>query len=112
MKANESEPQAVERLWQTARFLPQSVRLLGTRYRPLFLAHARECEPGGDNAAVADALCFVLFMNRQNRVALMAPELRALRRDARALKRRFWLRRKGREISVAEKWKVLQWLGV
>ena len=39
-----------------AQFLPQTVRLLGTRYRALFLAHAQLCRPQGDAGAVADAL--------------------------------------------------------
>ena len=33
----------VERLWQAARFMPQTVRLLGTRYRSLFLAYGQLC---------------------------------------------------------------------
>jgi hypothetical protein len=101
---------AVERLWQAARFLPQSVRLLGTRYRSLFVAYAQQVTPEGDSPAVADALGFVDFMFRQNRVGLLDPEQRALRRDERALRRRFKLKRRGDSVSAVEKWKILQWL--
>lgn len=102
----------VERLWKTAQFLPQTVRLLGTRYRSLFLAHAQDCRPQGDGAPVADALAFVDFMFRQERVGLLDQERSALRADARALSRRFRLRRDGSAIGVVEKWKPLQWIGL
>ncbi|MBI3550917.1 MAG: hypothetical protein HY077_00240 [Elusimicrobia bacterium] len=101
---------AALRLWQAARFLPQSVRLLGTRYRSLFVAYAQQCSPQGDSLAVADALAFVEFMFLQNRVGLLDPEQRALRSDQKALRRRYRLRRRGDAVSVVEKWKVLQWL--
>ena len=103
---------AVERLWLSARFLPQSVRLLGTRYRALFLAYAAQCQPAGEDAPIADAMAFVDFMLRQDRVGLLAPEQRALQRDARELRRRFRLRRDGPRISAVEKWKILQWLNL
>jgi len=99
-------------MWQTARFLPQSVRLLGTRYRALFLAHAKLCSPQGETAPVADALAFVDFMLRQERVGLLDNERRALKRDAKVLRRRFRLRRRGTTVSATEKWKILQWVGL
>lgn len=111
MDTTESAPaKTVERLWQTSRFIPQSVRLLGTRYRSLFLAYARQCEPSGDHAAIADALSFIEFMLKQNRVALLELERRALHNDARQLRRRFRLHREGGVISARERWKILQWL--
>ena len=100
----------VERLWKTARYLPQTVRLLGTRYRTLFLAHAQRCRPRGDAAVVADAHAFADFLSKQERVGLLAPERTALRRDQRALRRRFRLRRDGDAVEAIEKWKILQWL--
>ena len=100
----------VERLWQTARFLPQSVRLLGTRYRALFVAYAAQVSSQGEGAPVADALAFIDFMFRQNRVGLLDPELRALRSDEKALRRRFRLSRDGQTVKAVEKWKILQWL--
>lgn len=100
------------RLWQTSRFIPQTVRLLGTRYRPLFLAHARQVRPEGKNAAVADALSFVEFMQSQDRLALLGPEREALARDGQALRRRFSLKRVGDAVSAAERWKILQWLSL
>lgn len=106
----QATPEPVERMWKTAQFLPQTVRLLGTRYRALFLAHARLCCPQGDASPVADALAFADFMFQQERVGLLDNERRALRSDARALRRRFRLRRQGESVSVREKWKVLQWL--
>lgn len=108
----QTTPEPVERMWRTARFLPQSVRLLGTRYRALFLAHAQQCKPRGDAAAVADALAFVDFMFRQERVGLLDNERTALRGDARALRRRFRLLRRGEAVSAREKWKILQWVGL
>lgn len=110
MPAAPSEP--VDRLWKTARFLPQTVRLLGTRYRSLFLAHATRCRPEGDGGEIADALAFVDFMFKQERVGLLANEQAALRGDARALRRRFRLRREGDTIRAIEKWKILQWIGL
>ena len=101
---------SVERLWKTARYLPQTVRLLGTRYRTLFLAHAQRCRPNGEAGVVADALAFTDYLAKQERVGLLAPEREALRRDAQALRRRFRLRRNGDEVSAIEKWKILQWL--
>lgn len=105
-------PEAVDRLWKSARFLPLTVRLLGTRYRSLFLAHAQSCRPRGDAAPVADALAFIDFMLRQERVGLLENERSALRRDARALKRRFRLRRDDEAVEASEKWRPLQWLGL
>ena len=104
--------ESIERLWKSAEFLPQTVRLLGTRYRSLFLAHAHLCRPTGDAAQIADAMAFVDFMFRQERVGLLENERAALRRDARALNRRFRLRREGESIEVIEKWKPLQWIGL
>lgn len=102
----------VVRLWQAARFLPYSVRFLGTRYPALFLAYARDHEPAGEARAAADALAFLDFMSRQNRLALLAPEQSALKRDARVLRRRFKLRREGKSVEAIERWKVLQWLNL
>ncbi len=108
----EAASESVDRLWKSAEFLPQTVRLLGTRYRSLFLAHAQMCRPRGQGAPVADALAFVDFMFRQERVGLLDSERSAMRRDARALSRRFRLRRDGDSIEVVEKWKPLQWIGL
>ena len=105
-----STTESVERLWKTARYLPQTVRLLGTRYRTLFLAHAQRCHPRGEAGVVADALAFTDYLAKQERVGLLAPERAALARDARALRRRFRLRREGDAIEAIEKWKILQWL--
>ncbi len=102
----------VDRLWKSAQFLPQTVRLLGTRYRALFLAHARLCRPEGDAAAVADALVFADWMFRQERVGLLDNERDALKRDARALRRRFRLHRRGEAAEAVEKWKLTQWIGL
>ena len=102
----------VERLWQSARFMPQTVRLLGTRYRALFLAYARSWETSGDAPHVADALAFIDFMLAQNRLALLPPEQRALRRDGKALRRRFRLKRRQGTVMATERWKILQWLGL
>lgn len=108
----EQTPEPVARLWKAAECLPQSVRLLGTRYRALFLAYAPQCRPQGDAARVADALAFVDYMFHQERVALLDNELAALRGDARALRRRYRLRRTGAAIEAVEKWKPLQWIGL
>lgn len=100
------------RLWQAARYMPRSVRLLGTRYRALFLAYAEQTQAAGDAPAVADAMAFVDFMFRQDRLGLLGPEKQALRGDQKPLRRRFRLRREGATVTVTEKWKVLQWLGL
>ena len=105
-------PQPVSRLWKTAEHLPQTVRLLGTRYRALFLAYAPHARPHGNASTVADALAFVEFMSRQERVGLLDSERAALRGDARALRRRFRLRREGEQVEAVEKWKPLQWIGL
>ncbi len=105
-----SSAETVERLWKTARYLPQTVRLLGTRYRTLFLAHAQRCRPKGDAAVVADALAFMDYLAKQERVGLLGPERAALRSDSSALRRRFRLRRDGESVEAVEKWKILQWL--
>ena len=105
-------PEQVERMWKAAQFLPQTVRLLGTRYRALFLAHAQLCAPSGDAGHVADALAFTDFLMRQERVGLLDNERSACESDARALRRRFRLRRDGPSIQAIEKWKVLQWVGL
>jgi hypothetical protein len=109
---NPSANESVERLWKTARYLPQTVRLLGTRYRTLFLAHAQRCKPTGDAGVVADAMAFADYLAKQERVGLLPPERAALARDARALRRRFRLKRKGEEIEAIEKWKIFQWIGL
>ena len=103
---------ATRRLWQSARFLPESARLLGTRYRALFLAYAPGSRPEGPEAAVADALAFADFVLRQHRVALLPPELAALRRDARRLGRRFRLLRAGDAVAAVEKGRLRRWLGL
>ncbi len=102
--------ETIERLWQAARFLPQTVRLLGTRYRTLFLAYALGARAAGEAAAVADALAFAEFMLGQDRIALLPPELRAVRADARALRRRYRLVRAGGEVRAALRWRILRWL--
>ena len=108
----EAPPESIDRLWKSAEFLPQTVRLLGTRYRSLFLAHAQLCRPQGDGSPIADAIAFVDFMFLQERVGLLDSERSALRGDERALRRRFRLRRDGETIHVVEKWKPLQWIGL
>jgi hypothetical protein len=108
----EATPEPVDRLWKSAQFLPQTVRLLGTRYRALFLAHAQLCRPEGAAAPIADALAFADWMSHQERVGLLDNERDALRRDARALTRRFRLRRRGDAVEAVEKWKPLQWIGL
>src|SRR5262245_55070292 len=102
----------VERLWRSAAFLPKSVRLLGTRYRLLFTAYAQGTLSGGEHPAAADALAFVEFMLRQDRLALLEPERRALREDGSRLRRRFRLRRGQGTIEAVEKWRILQWLNL
>ena len=108
----QTSPEPVERMWKTAQFLPRTVRLLGTRYRALFLAHTQLCRPSGDAAPVADAMAFVDYMLRQERVGLLDNERKALQGDRRALRRRYRLKRKGEDISASEKWKILQWIGL
>jgi hypothetical protein len=108
----DATPEPIARLWKTAECLPQTVRLLGTRYRALFLAYAPHSRPQGRAAMVADALAFVDFMFSQERVGLLDNERDALRGDARALRRRYRLRRKGEEIEAVEKWKIRQWIGL
>ena len=98
-----STAESVERLWKAARYLPQTVRLLGTRYRTLFLAYAQRCRPRGEAGVVADALAFADYLAKQERVGLLDPERAALRRDERALRRRFRLRRIGTEVEAIEK---------
>ncbi len=110
--AHAETPEPVTRLWKTAAHLPQTVRLLGTRYRALFLAHAAACRPTGDAATVADALAFADFLRRQERVGLLANEREAVRRDENALRRRYRLRREGENIQAVEKWIVFQWIGL
>lgn len=105
-----SQEAEVQRLWQAARYLPESVRLLGTRYRLLFVAYAGQFQAAGEQTAVADALGFVDFMFKQNRIGLLDPEQKALRRDARQLRRRYRLAREGASLRAVEKWKILQWL--
>lgn len=105
-----SNAATVERLWKTARYLPQTVRLLGTRYRTLFLAYAQRHQPRGEAGVVADALAFADYLSKQERVGLLAPERTALKRDEKALRRRFRLRRDGDAVEAVEKWKILQWL--
>lgn len=112
MKAIPKENPAALRLWQAARYMPRSVRLLGTRYRSLFLAYAELTSSTGAAAAVADAMAFVDFMFRQDRLGLLGPEKDALQADLKALKRRFRLLREGQTVTAKEKWKVLQWLGL
>jgi len=92
--------------------LPESVRLLGTRYRALFLSYAPRTRPEGDAAAVADAMAFADFMLGQHRIALLAPELSALRRDARHLRRRYRLLRQGDAVTAAPKGRLRRWLGL
>lgn len=102
----------VERLWQAARYMPQTVRLLGTRYRSLFLAYGQLLKSEGEARAVADALAFLKFMSRQDRVALLPPEQRAVQNDARMLRRRFRLKSANGVVSAVEKYKIFQWLGL
>jgi len=108
MKAEDKE--VVERLWQSARFLPRTVRLLGTRYRTLFMAYAQDHRSEGKAPEVADAMAFIDFMFRQDRIALLPPEHEALHHDQRGLRRRFWLKRRDRKVEAVEKWRILQWL--
>lgn len=108
----DATPEPVDRLWKSAQYLPQTVRLLGTRYRALFLAHAQLCKPEGEAGAIADAIAFAEWMSRQERVGLLDNERKALDKDARALRRRFRLRRRGETVEAVEKWKPLQWIGL
>lgn len=98
------------RLWQAAGFMPRSVRLLGTRYRGLFLAYAQQFKGTGQVPAAGDAAGFISFMFRQQRVGLLAREEDALRADEKRLRRRFKLKRRGGEIEAVEKWRIRQWL--
>lgn len=100
----------VERLWQSARYLPHTVRLLGTRYRAMFTAYGRQYDPVGDDPVLADALAFIVFMFQQNRLGLLDVEQRALREDSRRLRKRYRLRRRGNTVEAVEKWRILQWL--
>ena len=50
----------------------------------------------------ADAIAFVDFMFRQNRVALLMPEQRALRNDERVLRRRYSLKRNGATVRTRQ----------
>jgi hypothetical protein len=104
--------QATHRLWLCARYLPETARMLGSRYRALFLAFAPLTRPEGDAAPVADALAFADFMLRQHRIALLAPELSALRRDARHLRRRYSLLRRGEVVTAVPKGRIRRWLGL
>ncbi|MCX5794052.1 MAG: hypothetical protein NTY77_00980 [Elusimicrobia bacterium] len=104
--------QTTHRLWLCARYLPETARLLGTRYRALFLSYAPRTRPEGDAATVADALAFADFMLGQQRIALLAPELSALRRDARHLQRRYRLLRRGEAVTAVPKGKLRRWLGL
>jgi hypothetical protein len=104
--------QATHRLWLCARYLPETVRLLGARYRAIFLSYAPYIRPEGDAAAVADALAFADFMLGQHRIALLASELSALRRDARHLRRRYRLLRRGEVVTAAPKGRLRRWLGL
>jgi len=103
---------ATKRLWLCARYLPAAARLLGTRYRALFLSYAPSTRPEGDDAAVADALAFAEFMLEQHRIALLATELSALRRDARYLRRRYDLIRREEAVTAEPKGKLRRWLGL
>ena len=104
--------EATHRLWLCARYLPETVRLLGTRYRALFLAYAPRTRPEGDAAAVADALSFADFMRGQHRIALLVPEISALRRDARHLRRLYRLLRRGEVVTAVPKGRLRRWLGL
>jgi hypothetical protein len=102
--------QATHRLWLCARYLPETARLLGTRYRALFLSYSPGTRPEGEDATVADALAFADFMLGQQRITLLAPELSALRRDARHLRRRYHLLRDGDVVTAAPKGRLRRWL--
>ena len=103
---------ATQRLWLCARYLPETARLLGTRYRALFLTYAPSTRPEGDAAALADALAFTDFMLHQNRITLLTPELSALRRDARHLRRCYRLLRNGETVTAVPKGMLRRWLGL
>jgi hypothetical protein len=109
---NATLPTALERLWRSAHYLPESARLLGTRYRALFLSYAGHSRPEGDIPALADALAFTEFVQRQQRLALLPPELTALRRDARHLRRGYRLCRQGDVVTAVEKGRLRRWLGL
>jgi hypothetical protein len=104
--------QTTHRLWLCARYLPETARLLGTRYRALFLSYAPRTRPEGDAPAVADAMAFADFMLCQHRIALLAPELSALRRDARHLRRRYRLLRDGKAVTALPKGILRRCLGL
>jgi hypothetical protein len=104
--------EATTRLWRSARYLPETARLLGTRYRALFLSYAPSARPEGESAAVADALAFADFLLGQHRIALLASELAALRRDSRHLRRLYRLLRRGDAVSAAPKGRLRRWLGL
>ena len=104
--------ETTHRLWRCARYLPESARLLGTRYRALFLSYAPRARPEGEAPAVADALAFADFMLSQHRIALLAPELSALRRDSRHLRRLYRLLRHGEAVSAVPKGRLRRWLGL
>ena len=109
---SKTEATATRRLWHSARFLPESARMLGTRYRALFLSYAPGARPEGDAAAVADALAFAEFMLAQHRIALLASEFSALRRDAGHLRKLYSLRREGDVVSAVPKGRLRRWLGL
>jgi len=104
--------EATNRLWRCARYLPESARLLGTRYRALFMRYAPGTRPEGEAPAVADALAFADYMLRQNRIALLAPEFAALRRDSRHLRRLYSLLRSGEAVTAVPKGRLRRWLGL
>jgi hypothetical protein len=92
--------------------LPESARLLGSRYRAMFLAYAPGTKPWGEASIAADALAFAEFTLGQRRVALNPPELGVLRREARRLRRRYVLTREGEKVRVTEKGPLRRWLGI
>ena len=61
---------------------------------------------------MADALAFADFMLGQHRIALLAPELSALRRDVRHLRRRYRLFREGEAVTVLEKGRLRRLIGL
>ncbi len=103
---------AGKRLWRASLFLPESTRLLGTHYRFIFEAHAAESLPAGESPAAADALAFIEFALRQERIALSPRQAAAMRRDARRMGRRFKLSRRDNTVSVRERYRWLRWIGL